>query len=189
MSILIKGEGKGRKKRMSRKIDTRIPPYLRPRPAHWPKDYYAGEYFSEIIPEFYQDVSQCVESYSSPWTRRWLIENDKLLKAQRDEDADDCLLAAIDARADMRDFFKQEKLDRREAAVEVGTCDSDYIGTCKDNCRGEGEGGACNQCSGQVVKAGGTIYTKQKSRHTDSGGVRSSRSKSNHVYSGGNLAW
>lgn len=174
---------------MCQKIDTRIEPHLRQRPAHWPpNDYYASNYFSEIIPEFYLDVSQCKESYSSHWTRHWLIENDKILKDQRNETspvfAECCLGAAIDAREDMQDFDKQGRLDRRDAAIEAGNCSAEYTGRCKDLAYGRGVRGACNSCSGQVVKPGGTEYSKLKSRHIDSDGAMQSRIKSSRVYDG-----
>jgi hypothetical protein len=123
--------------------------------------------------------------------KHWLIKNHQLLKEQREavspvfsQNRSDRRQAAIDARIDMRDFEKQEKLDRRDAAIDAGTCDSAYTGNCWDDCRGNGVRGACNKCTGQVVKAGGTEYTRQKSRHTDSDGARSCRITSSRVYEG-----
>ncbi len=81
--------------------------------------------------------------------------------------------AAQDAKADMRDFDKQGKLDRRVAAIEAGTCDADYTGSCKDMCRGKGIGGECFRCAGQVVKVNNVDMLTV--RHTDSGGARQPR--------------
>lgn len=174
------------------KIDTSIPPHLRPRPAGWPSDWECREYFSSIIPKFYQPVNlglnkedskrNKVNPYTTLWTKRWLIENDRLLKEQREEDesqgfCEDRRQAAIDAREDMRLLEKSEKLDRREAAVKACDCLASYEGNCKNDCRGDGISGECNKCSGQAVPAGGTTYTKQKSRHVDSGGARQPRQR------------
>ncbi len=180
------------------KIDTRTPPHLRLRPAHWDADCFSREYFSWIIPKFYTDVSKDMESKDMEskdmeskvtlHVKRWLIENDRLLKEQREEVSpvismtrSDQRQAAIDARVDMRDIDKQEKIDRREAAVAAGTCDAEYTGRCKNDCRGDGTSGACNKCSGQLIKAGGTEYTKQKSRHVDSEGARQPRQRGDYL--------
>ncbi len=170
------------------KIDTSVPPHLRPRPAHWPpNDYYAGEYFSSIIPKRYQ-YDACWENKITWVSKRLIDESTTLLQEQYHEVSpvvsqtkEDYYRAKNDARVDMRDTEKQEKLDRRDTAIETGTCDPDYEGTCKDDCRGMGISGACNKCSGQIVKAGGTEYTKHKSRHVDSDGARQPRQRGDEL--------
>ncbi len=186
-------KGRGRRSITSEKkneIDTRIKPHKRPRRDYWPRDLDCREYFSSVIPKVWQ-YDACWENKITWASKRLLDESTTLLQEQYHEVSpvisqtkEDYYRAKDDARADMRDFDKQAKLDRRDAATEAGTCDPDYEGTCKDDCRGKGVRGACNSCSGQVVKAGGTEYTKRKSRRADSGGARSSRIKSNHVYDG-----
>ena len=173
-----------------KKIDISIPPHKRPRPAHWPKDWLCREYFSSVIPQIYQ-YDACWENKVT-WASRCLLnENTTLLQEQYHEVSpvvsqtkEDYYRAKFDARDDSWELDRDEKLDRRVAAIESGTCDIDYEGTCKDSCKGCGVGGKCNECPGQVVKAGGTEYTKQKSRSANSGGARSSRIKSSNVYNG-----
>ncbi len=115
----------------------------------------ANDYSSSIIPKYYLPPGS-PEKLSS-WTKRWLKTNDVMLrKRSRLDKSRDRLRAAIEARQDMRDVDKQEKLDRRDAAIEVGDCSAEYIGTCKDLCKGMGIGGECFHCSGQVVKLDAT---------------------------------
>ncbi len=143
---------------MADKIDVNVPLYLRPRRPGWPSDAFCRSYSSEIIPKFYR-VDASWESKATPWTRRWLKENDMLLKEQREKISpvvsktkEDRRRAAQDAKLDMRDYDKQEKLDRRDAAIEAGDCSADYTGSSKDECRGRGIGGECFRCFGQVLK-------------------------------------
>lgn len=167
-----------------REIDSSVPPHKRPRPAHWPpRDYYAGEYFSSIIPKQYQ-YDACWENKITWASKRLLDESTTLLQEQYHEVSpvvsqtkEDYYRAKNNAREDMWELDRDEKLDRRAFAVSAGTCDSDYEGTCRDECRGNGVSGVCNECPGQVVKAGGTEYTKRKSRHTDSDGARQPRQR------------
>lgn len=185
-----------------KKIDTSIPPYMRPRREYWPDDWECREYFSSVIPEFYdfsggndgisgttRESKEDTDQYygDKRWVVNFLIQNDRILKAHRESDPDspeDRRRALIDARVDQRESDKFDKQDRRDAAIDAGDCSAAYTGNCKDECRGKGLRGACCHCSGQVIKAGGTAYTKLKNRHTSSGGARQSRSKPSHAYDG-----
>lgn len=164
---------------MKKEIDTSVPPYFRPRPAHWPEDYECNDYYSSIIPKLYIDMSGDMETRLSSWSKCWVIENHKLLEAQREEVSpvftESRLGAAIDARAGIRDFNKQGKLDRRDAAIEAGDCSAGYSGQYKDGCRGCGTGGECFRCPGQIVKLKNVDMLIV--RHTSSGGARQPRQR------------
>ncbi len=143
------------------KIDTKVLPYLRPRPLYWPHDYTCREYFSSVIPKRYVDDGLYENEFSPDL--EWIIhKNEGILKKQRDEVSpvfsetkEDRIQAAQDALADIQDFNWQGKLDRRAAAVDAGNCSAEYVGNCKDICYGQGVGGECSRCAGQVVKLSG----------------------------------
>lgn len=165
-------------------IDTRIEPHLRPRPDYWPTDRFCQLYYSSVIPKFYQ-YDACWENKITWASKRLLNESTALLQEQYHEvlpvisqTKGDYYRAKDDARADIRDFDKQAKLDRRDAAIEAGDCSADYVGRCKDDCRGEGLQHMCNSCSGQVVKL--KNVDKLKNRHTASGGARQPRQRGDY---------
>ncbi|KKN75708.1 hypothetical protein LCGC14_0378110 [marine sediment metagenome] len=114
-------------------------------------DVDANDYSSSVISEYY--LSPGSPEKLSSWLKQWLKTNDVILrKRNRLDKSCDRLRAAIDARRDMRDVDKQEKLDRRDTVIEAGDCSANYTGTSKDMCRGVGISGECFHCSGQIVR-------------------------------------
>lgn len=158
-----------------------VKPHLRPRPEYWPADCFCREYFSSVLPKFYQAEASW-ESKATPWVRRWLKENDMLLKEQREEISpivsktnEDRRRAAQDAQDDIHEFNQQGRIDRRDAAVETGDCSAEYVGRCKDLGYGQGTGKECFRCAGQVVKLKDS--NKLAAKHTASGGARQARQR------------
>ncbi len=169
-----------------------IEPHKRPRPAHWPpNDYWAAEYESSIIPALYCVVEgEVTLSYDERYRNEGLLlRNDKMLLEQKfasspvfAETEQDVWQANVDAKADMRESYRDEKLARRAAAVEAGDCKSSYFGHSWDECKGEGFRLDCVKCSGQAVKL--LDHVDQKSRRTGWGGARSKRITGSQVYDG-----
>lgn len=116
----------------------------------------ARNYSGDVIPKFYT-ANNSFDNKLSSASKYLLVENDRLLKKQHDEVSlvfsetkQDRRQAAIDAKASMRDFDNEQKIERRLEAVAVGTCDPNYTGSSKSLCDGFG----CFRCSGQIEDAG-----------------------------------
>jgi len=143
---------------MNRENKYMLAPHKRTRRDYWPKDVYCRGYYSSVIPKYWTSDNS-YENKISDEARHLLGENERLLQEQYHEVCFAIPETMLDkrqaergAKSDMRDYYKQERLDSRDAAIKAGACDVEYTGKGLDDCRGQGIGEECARCSGQIVK-------------------------------------